>query len=416
LFVALNFAPELTGIGKYVGEMTEYLSSSGFDVRVITAPPYYPEWKVGAGYSAMAWRRECRAGARVYRCPIHVPRHRGSSGRILHLASFALSSLPVIFWQAIAWQPGMIWVVEPTLGYVPAAWLAGRLTGARLWLHVQDFEVDAALGLGLVRRGLAHRIAAAVESWLMRRFDRVTSISSRMVTRLADKGVCTDKVGELPNWVDVESIRPVSRNNALRAQLDIPTDHLVLLYSGNMGQKQGLEIVVEAARRLTPNALLLFLMCGDGAECARIQKLAEGLSNMRFMPLQPRERLSELLSLADVHLLPQRAGVEDLVLPSKLTGILASARPVVAVASPGSDLECAAARGGLVVAPGDVEAFVSAIERLCADATLREQLGVRGRAYAVAHWDRSVVLGRLRADLNRMMDRNAATVATQRQR
>ncbi|MDR2215463.1 MAG: glycosyltransferase WbuB [Nevskiaceae bacterium] len=403
MIVALNFAPELTGIGKYVGEMTEYLTSSGFDVRVITAPPYYPEWRVGEGYSATAWRKECRHAATVFRCPLYVPKRRSGLHRIVHLASFALSSLPVIFWQAIRWRPEVIWVVEPTLGYVPASWLAGRLVRARLWLHVQDFEVDAAFGLGLVRSGFARRIAQAVESWLMRRFDRVTSISGSMVARLASKRVPAHKLGELPNWVDVQRIRPVSRENPLRAELGIPADRLVLLYSGNMGEKQGLEMIVEAARSLADHASLLFLMCGEGVARARIEKLAAGLPNMRFMPLQPLERLNELLSLSDIHLLPQRAGIEDLVLPSKLTGILASARPVVAAAPADSDLAQAAAAGGLVVAPGDANAFAAALKTLCADATLRERLGAQGRAYAVARWDRQTVLGKFCEDLNAVM-------------
>jgi exosortase D (VPLPA-CTERM-specific) len=410
LVVALNFAPDLTGIGKYVGEMTEHLDEAGFDVRVVSAPPYYPEWKVAEGHSATSYHSERRAGALVYRCPIYVSKNCGGLRRILHLLSFALTSLPVIFWQALAWRPQVIWVVEPTLGCVPAAWLAGRLSGARLWLHVQDFEVDAAFSVGLLKPGRLQHIAQGVESWLMRRFDRVTSISRSMVARLAAKGVPAEKLGEFPNWVDAERIRPVARENALRKELGIPAERFVLLYSGNMGEKQGLDLLVDAARDLQDDPSLLFLMCGDGAARARIEALAAGLPNMRFMPLQPRDRLNELLSLADIHVLPQRAGVEDLVLPSKLTGIMASARPVVATATVDSDLDRAAAQGGLVVPPGDVPAFVQAVRTLRGDPQLRERLGRQARRYAAERWDRPVVLGQFCADLHFAMAQKSETL------
>ncbi len=410
LVVALNYAPDLTGIGKYVGEMVEHMTGSGFDVRVVTAPPYYPEWKIGAGYSAFAYRRERRNGAQVIRCPVYVSQKMNGIRRLAHLASFALSSLPVIFWQALRFRPQMIFVVEPTLGYVPASWLAGRMVGAKLWLHVQDFEVDAAFGLGLLPKGRLQRVAMATESWLMRRFDRVSSICGNMIQRLTAKKVAPEKLASLPNWVDMQSIRPVARDNPLRAELGIPSDRFVLLYSGNMGEKQGLDIVVEAARRLEQDQSLLFLMCGDGVARARIEKKAQGLPNMRFLPLQPRERLNELLSLADIHLLPQRADVEDLVLPSKLTGIMASARPVVATATADSELDRAAARGGLVVPPGDTGAFVNALTRLRDDAGLREQLGATGRAYAASRWDRRVVLNRMCTEFKAAIEQETETL------
>ncbi|HTP40151.1 MAG TPA: VPLPA-CTERM-specific exosortase XrtD [Steroidobacteraceae bacterium] len=412
LVVALNFAPELTGIGKYVGEMVEDLAGSGFEVRVVTAPPYYPEWKIGAGHSGWRWRRERRNGAEVFRCPIYVTPRLNGWRRLLHLASFAMSSLPVIFWQALSWRPELVFVVEPTLGCVPAAWLAGRLVGAKLWLHVQDFEVDAAFGLGLLPRGLLQRIALAAESWLMRRFDRVSSICTRMVDRLAAKGVPAGRLCSLPNWVDARSIQPLPRQNALRAELGLPADQFVLLYSGNMGEKQGLELLVEAARQLRHDDSVVFLMCGDGAARARIQSQAQAqrLANMRFLPLQPRERLAELLSLADLHLLPQRADVEDLVLPSKLTAIMASARPVVATASADSELARVAGHGGLVVPPGDAGAFVHAIRRLLRDAAARQEFGAAARSFAVARWDRQTILGRLGQQMHAAIEQKSATL------
>ncbi|MBV9695330.1 MAG: glycosyltransferase, partial [Gammaproteobacteria bacterium] len=165
------------------------------------------------------------------------------------------------------------------------------------------------------------------------------------------------------------------------------------LYSGNMGEKQGLELIIDAARRFTADEAV-FLICGDGAARPRLEAAAGDLANVRFIPLQPLSRLNELLNLADVHLLPQRAAAEDLVMPSKLTAIMASGRPVVATASADSDLARIAREGGLVVPPGDTSAFAGAIRALLCDDTLRKRLGAGGRKFALAHWEREMVLQR----------------------
>ena len=401
LIVAINFAPELTGIGKYVGDMTAWMAEAGIDVRVVTAPPYYPEWSVREGYSSRSYSTEHLAGAKVFRCPLWVPQRPGGLSRLLHLISFALSSFPVVLWQALTWRPQVVMVIEPPLACAPVAWLAARACGARAWLHVQDLEVDAAFDLGMLRKPWLRRLVLAMERGLMRRFDRVTSISQRMLTRLREKGVSDEQLGFFPNWVDTDVIRPLAGGNALRVALGINADTPVLLYSGNMGEKQGLEVIVEVARSFEASTeKVLFMLCGDGAARPRIERAAAGLSNVRFIPLQPVERLNELLNLADIHLLPQREGAEGLVMPSKLTAIMASGKPVVASAHCDSDVGRAAAAGGLVVPPGDAGAFSLAIGTLLADSSMRDRLGNSGRDYAVAHWEKSAVLRRALADLS----------------
>jgi len=149
LIYGINYSPELTGIGKYTGEMAEWLAEQGHDIRIATAPPYYPEWKVADGYSAVRYWREQVDGVDVWRCPLYVPSRPSGLKRILHLASFALSSMPVIFRQ-IFWKPDVIVVIEPPLFCAPAAWLTAQLSSAKCWLHIQDFEVNAAFDLGII--------------------------------------------------------------------------------------------------------------------------------------------------------------------------------------------------------------------------------------------------------------------------
>ncbi|HJY79625.1 MAG TPA: glycosyltransferase WbuB [Candidatus Binatia bacterium] len=402
LVLGINYAPELTGIGKYTSEMAEWLIARGHDVQVVTAPPYYPAWRVGEGYSAWRYRREMVAGVHVWRCPLWVPLEQPGLKRVLHLASFALSTLPVVLWQGLRWRPDVVWVVEPAFFSTLGAWLAARLGNAKAWLHVQDFEIDVAFDLELLPISWLRRGVTAFERWIMHRFDRVSTISERMLEQLAGKGVDAPRRFFFPNWVDAEKIYPLPDPNPLRAELLIAPDTIVALHAGNMGEKQGLEIVVEVARALGNHHYLQFILCGDGAARKRLLQLADGLPNVRFLPVQPAERLNELLNLADIHLLPQRADSVDRVMPSKLTGMLASGRPVVATAHPCTQVAQVVAGRGIVTPPGDAVALTKAILHLATRPAERAQLGQAARAFALAHWSREEILRRFEEEIGRL--------------
>jgi colanic acid biosynthesis glycosyl transferase WcaI len=422
LIHGINYSPELTGIGKYSGEMAEWLAASGHEVRVVTAPPYYPQWHIAKGHSNR-WHKQQpdnAAGVTVYRCPLWVPSKPSGLKRILHLASFAASSLPIMLLQ-IFWRPDVVMVIEPPLFCAPQAWLVARLSGGKAWLHIQDFEVDAAFELGLLKGKFLRRLVAAGEHLLLTHFDRVSTISQRMLKRALSKGVATDNVVLFPNWVDLFGFDArltdgmVNKTaNTYRSELGIADDAIVALYSGNMGGKQGLEILAETARlqlindtdsaRSASNTTVKkpkveFVFCGDGAGRLDLMALCEGLTNVRFVDLQPLARLGEFLSMADLHLLPQRADAADLVMPSKLTGMLASARPVIATAHIGTELADVVARCGLVVIPENAQALVNAINQLAEDAQLRELLGTAGRVYAEANLNKDAVLAKLEVNL-----------------
>jgi len=391
LVVGINYAPELTGIGKYTGEMAEWLAVTGHEVRIVTAPPYYPEWRIAEGYTAWRYCREVRAGVAIWRCPLWVPAKPSGLKRILHLASFALSGLPVMVRQII-WRPDVILAIEPPLFCAPAAWICARLSGAKAWLHVQDFEVDTAFELEILRAQWLRGIVSNLESWLMRRFDRVSTISSNMVQCLIQKNVAPENVVLFTNWVDIDAIFPLTTPSSMRQLLGIPSNAMVALYSGNMGEKQGLEIVLESAARLVDEKDIQFVLCGDGAARQSLQQKYAGLPNVQWLPLQPLESLNDLLNMANIHLLPQRSGAEDLVMPSKLTGMLASGRPVVATANKGTQIAEVLLDCGVVVEPDSIEQFSGAIHQLAKDVVRCAELGIRAREYALTHWDRDRVM------------------------
>ena len=398
LIVGINYAPELAGIGKYTGEMAEWLADRGHEIRVVTAPPYYPAWRVWKGYSAWFYRRECLKGVKVYRCPLWVPGKASGIKRLIHLVSFAISSIPVLLTQVI-WKPQVVINIAPAFFTAPAALLAARLSGAKAFLHIQDFEVDAAFALGLLKMTALQRLVGFLESWIMRRFDRVSTISHRMLENLWKKGVPESRSVLFPNWADTELIYTLQGPGSMRAELGIPSDTVVALYSGNMGQKHGLEILVEVAQKLKSHPKIRFVLCGEGVACSIAQSMAPDLHNVNYLPLQPVERLNDLLNLADIHLLPQRADAADLVMPSKLTGILASGKPVVATAHLGTEVDRVVRPCGLVVSPGDAVAFADALVWLAEHPEERQEFGRAGRDYAVKNMSKEVILSKFESCL-----------------
>lgn len=369
LVYGINYAPELTGIGKYTGEMVEWLAREGHEVRVITAPPYYPEWRVGERYSAWRYRREDGA-ATVWRCPLYVPKQPSTLKRLVHLSSFALSSFFPLMAQR-RWKPDRIIGVVPTLFCTPGMRLLAKLCGARTLLHIQDYEVDAMLGLGMAGAGTGGRfaaLAAAFERSGLHHVDNVSTISRSMMNKAQEKGVAADKLIFFPNWSEVARFREVSATQVavLRAHLGLPEEKKIILYSGNIGEKQGLENVVEAAaqRQRQP---WLFVIVGQGGGRARLEKMVSerGLCNVLFFPLQPYDALPVLLKMGDCHLVIQKRGAADAVLPSKLTNILAVGGNAVITAEPQTELGqlCAAHPGiAVCVEPESVPALVAGID------------------------------------------------------
>jgi colanic acid biosynthesis glycosyl transferase WcaI len=415
LIVGLNYAPELTGIGKYTAEMAESMVAEGHEVRVICGPPYYPQWRVETGYSPWRYRTELTRGVQIRRVPLWVPPVPTGVKRLLHLATFALSSLPILAAQ-VMWRPNLVMSIAPSLMSAPASWALARASGATSWLHIQDYEVDAAFDLGLMRGKRARRVALAIERMLLRRFDVVSSLSEKMTGRAILKGVDPLKTYHLPNWVDTRTITPLPRARHYRQLLDLDqsTPQVVVLYSGNIGAKQGLEVVVEAAEVLAHRKDISFVFCGSGPAHAQLEERCASLPNCRFMPLQPADRLNELLNVADIHVLPQRGGAADLVMPSKLGGMMASGRAIVAMACAGTELFGVVSPRGVVVPPEDVPALVAAIEALASDPERRAALGIAAREFAERTLATTTVLGCLNDKLAQLGAQGDATARKSR--
>lgn len=395
LIHGIDFTPEKVGTGKYTGEMAEWLAERGHDVIAVTTAPHFPEWRVFQGYSSWRYSREVwlsrkhgEGSLTIIRCPVWIPRNPRGWSRILYLASFALSSLPPMLLHS--WRsPDLVLMIEPTFFCAPHVLSVARVAGAAAWLHIQDFEVDAAFQLGGVS-GVLKRLMLSIERMFTSKFDRVSTISPRMVERLSEKGVLAENSVLFPNWVDTRQIYPLQQPSTFRQELGIPEQAIVALYSGSMGAKQNLELLAEASRRLAHRRDIYFVIGGAGPEQ---QKLMQGKpSNMILIPLQPLERINELLNLADIHLLPRASEASDLGMPSKLTGMMASGRAIIASALPGTQIAKVLKGRGIVTPPDNADALASTIVQIASNPELRRTLGRAAREYAVQHLDRDEIL------------------------
>ena len=394
----LNYSPELTGVGKYSGELGDWLVDNGHELRVICAPPYYPEWKLGDTYRAFSYRVEQQNHSVITRCPLYIPEYPNAIKRLFHLLSFALSSFPIVM-KASAWKPDIVIVVEPTFFCAPSALLLCKLSGAKGILHIQDFELDAMLGLGMARQGgLRAIICQAVESFFMKRFDAISSISNSMVLKAKEKSSYLKPVIFFPNWTDVEFIKPDVNASELRQRWGISVDTKVILYSGNLGKKQGLEMLIQAAFLLKEESDVLFLIMGDGVERKWLSDEAKklNLNNICFDGLQPYEDLPALMAIADIHVVMQKRGVADGVMPSKLATILSAGGHAIITAEPSTELGklCNKYPGiAELVEPENVDVFVKALCKMLAEIRNgRPRVNVVARQYAIEQLCKNKVL------------------------
>ncbi|KUR75536.1 WcaI family glycosyltransferase [Novosphingobium sp. Fuku2-ISO-50] len=398
LVVGLNYAPEPVGIGPYTAGMAESLVAAGHTVCVVSGKAYYPRWELHPDHRRKGVLRSVENGVTVLRVPIYVPPRPTGAKRLIHHLSYMASALFPALRASRAVRPDVVICVAPSLISMVTARIVARRANARLWLHIQDFEVEAAFATGLLKDGgLLARLARAFEAWCLQA-TRISSISPQMCARLVAGGVAPERVVEFRNWAEIDAIRPMQTPSPYRAEFGITTEH-VALYSGNIGNKQGIEILIDVARLLAHRTDLTIVIAGEGALRDQLVAAADGLGNVRFEPLQLRDRLSELLGLATVHLLPQLAGAADLVLPSKLTNMLASGRAVVATASAGTGLAHECDGCGLVTEPGDARAMAAAIEHLLDHPDERARYGAAARLRGEERWSRGAILARFETEL-----------------
>jgi len=391
--IGINYWPEVTGIAVFSTGRAEHLASAGHDVTMCAAVPYYPQWRVPAEYRGLKFTREARAGVAILRCPLYVPSAVNPIRRVLHEASFIASGfLRSLFCR----RPDVLFVVSPPLGLAVAAVILSWLWRVPYVFHVADLQPDTALDLGMVGPGRVARLLYAVEHLAYRRAALVSTLTDAMRARIIAKGIPAEKVVLFADWADPQLFALAGGQSALiRQELGLG-DAFLVLHAGNMGVKQGLDVVLDAAHQTRSNSGIVYLLVGDGAMRPHLEARARALAldNVRIVPLMDHERFLRVLAAADVCLVTQQRTVADVVFPSKVLTLLAAGKPVIASVTSGSAVAnvIAGAGAGMVVRPEDGVALATAIEELRGDPSRRAGMGTAGRAYASSHWERTATL------------------------
>jgi len=366
LIFGINYSPELTGIGKYTGEMGSWFAQQGHDVHVVTAVPYYPEWEVHEKYKGKYWVTEDIDGATVHRIPLYVPKNVTSVKRIIHEFSFVLGIVPVWFKLLFKKKFDVVFCTAPPfhLGILPLMY--SKLKGVPMITHVQDLQVDAAKELGMIKNKAFLNLMFSIERFILKKSKKVSTISLGMQLKINGKGVAASRQVLFPNWVDENNIMPLPKEQSLRQQFGLKDSDKVILYSGNLGEKQGLEVIIDVALKYKDRSDVYFLIVGSGGGKDKLEQSVRDadLTHVMFFPLQPYNKLSALLATADAHLVLQKKSAADLVMPSKLTGILAAGGFAIVTAEPGTSLYTVVNQYnmGLLIEPESVEALYMGIE------------------------------------------------------
>ncbi|MGB6974498.1 MAG: WcaI family glycosyltransferase [Terracidiphilus sp.] len=411
LILSINYWPEETGIGAFTTYRAEYLARVGHEVTVCTTFPYYPEWKVAPSYRGKWWSSETRNGVRVLRTRAYVPNPVTSLKRIVHEGSYVAGSLM----RAMATgRPDVILAVSPPLGLGMSAHVLSRFWRAPYVFDVEDLQPDAAAELGMLPRW-ALRGLYAVERMAYRNAARVSTLTRGMRSRIVEKGVPAEKVVLFEPCAD-ESLFEVAAEAGLAFRKKFGLEgKFVVTHSGNIGMKQGLDVILEAAALSREDAQVQFLIVGRGADRERIERRAGemGLDNVRFLPLLGAAEFRGLLAASDVCMVTQRSMVSDIVFPSKTVTYLAAGCAVIASVSAGSEVaQCICESGaGRVVQAEDGRALHEAIDGMRGGEL--EECRTAARAYARSRWSAERVLGFLERSLAAVCETTPTPLAKQ---
>lgn len=382
-----HFAPDTAPTGTVLTRIVEELAAHGHELHVVTSLPWYRAHRIEPGWTGRLVRTEQVEWGTITR--IHPFPGDDKSNLVRRALGFLAFSVlaGVAALRAGGWfrRADAVFAMSPPLTLGLTGWIVSRLRRGRLLFNIQDVFPDAAVRTGAI----TDRRVIAVASWLervsYRRADAVTVLSDDLRDNVAGKvdENTARRVHVIPNFVDTDLIAPADRMTDYRAELGFDARPIVL-YAGNVGFSQSLDLVVAAARACPD---LGFVINGDGAARAELERSAADVANLRFVGYQPIERLPEVLATGDIHVVPLRVGLGDVSVPSKTYSSLAAGRPVVASIDPGTEIPrlLDEAGAGVSVPPDDPDAFVAALRRLADDASARTALGESGRRWVVEH-------------------------------
>jgi colanic acid biosynthesis glycosyl transferase WcaI len=385
LFVTRYFWPELIGSAPFTSDIADWLAHHGHRTTVLSGLPHYPDVEVFPAYRNRRCRSESVGAVAIERLRSGPPRKASAFARIVNEMGFMCRGMGALATRRVPRHPVVLALCPSILGV--ALGVAARRRGGVCIAIVHDIQSGLAerLGIGGGRLGALMR---AAERLILNRTDLVVVLSTEMKDQLRSLGV-TVPIDIIPLWVDTDQIQPIERP---------PDTSIKVLYSGNLGRKQGLGQVVAMAEELARSRPdIEIVLRGNGNQMGELSAdiAQRRLSNVRLVELRPSEGLASALAAGDIHLVPQNPEAAAFSVPSKVFNIMAVGRPFIATALPGSTLWHLQRRSGafLCVPPNEPWRFAEAVLRLADDLQLRRELGRRGRAFVEEHYAKSRILG-----------------------
>ncbi len=388
LVLCPHFHPDVAPTGEVMTRLVAELAARGHHLEVVTSLPWYRNHRIESGWEGRAIRSETTGWGRLVR--VHPFPGGDRSSLISRAASFAGFTALAGLRTILARGPfDVVIAMSPPLTLGLPAWVAARLRRIPFVFNVQDVFPDVAVEVGALRSRRVIVVLAALERHVYRTSDAVTVLSEDLRRNLVEKirsrpgrGGSTDKIRVIPNFVDTDAIGVQDRRNAYRDEYGLG-DRTVVMYAGNVGFSQSLDLLVDAARRMADRTDVVFVVNGGGSAMDQLAASARELPNLVLVPLQPRERLPEVLAAADIHTVLLKAGLAKASVPSKTYSVLAAGRPVVASLDDGTEVTrmLDESGGGVSAAPDDREGFLAALTALIDDPDRRREMGRSGRQW-----------------------------------
>lgn len=383
--ISLNYAPEDTAIGLYSTQWAEYLNEAGYNVTVVTAFPYYPKWEISKAYkNKNTFLKEETNGITVLRYKQYVPKTPSFLKRIVHLTDFTIGSFINLF--KIKECDLVISIVPFTtsalLGYVQR-----KRFKARSWVHIQDFEFDAALQTGVgKKKNIVFSMLFRLEKWLFSKPDLSSTISRTMLKKLAKKS--SSELYYMPNWIDDKKIDPSKSTT----HPYLTSDKIKILYSGNIGDKQDWEVFIKFCKDIDQSRYEIIVV-GDGSKKEWVTQEIQHFENIKYYPPVPFDELSNLLCSADIHILFQKPEVVDTVMPSKVLGMMASSKPSIIIGNKESEVKSIfeVSGAGRYFSNYSKE-IINCIDEIIYDKNSLLQNGIKSREYVIENFSKEKIL------------------------
>ncbi|MBL85408.1 MAG: colanic acid biosynthesis glycosyltransferase WcaI [Winogradskyella sp.] len=398
--IGVNYYPEDSAIGLYSTQKAEYLSSKGFNVSVITGFPYYPHWKINKDYiDKNKFLFEEINGVKVYRYKQYVPENPTFIKRIKHIISFTKGSY---FNLKKVEKPDLVISIVPFTSGILLGWLLKRKHKSRLWVHIQDFEFDAAFESGLISKNKAQifKLLFNIERFLLKKADVISTISNGMLSKLKSK---VSREGYyLTNWLDTSKF-----------QMEFEEAHPFLndagkfkiLYSGNIGAKQDWEVFFSFLDKLKGHDDVEVVVVGEGANRKQVQSKLNDYDFASYYQPVPFEDLPKMLKSADLHVLFQKDDVIDTVMPSKILGMMGSGKPSLVTGNMESEVKQIfdKSSAGFYFSNNQIDEMEKTVLELKENKSLQKQLGESAKNFVIDNYSKHVVLDNFIKEINSLL-------------